>query len=78
MKELTQYLLSKIVSDPKSVEVTVSEDETGIIKVVATVPQVEMGRAIGKNGRVIQAVRTLLTVSAAKNNQKVFFSLSEK
>lgn len=77
MKELAIYLLEQIVSQPKKVAVEMSEIEPEMVKLVATVDPSDMGKVIGKGGKVIQAIRSLLGAAAVKENKRVIFTLSE-
>lgn len=77
MDELAKYLLEQIVSEPKKIKVEMSEVDQDTVKLVATVDPDDMGKVIGKGGKVIQAVRTLLGATAIKANKRVFFTLSE-
>ena len=74
MKELVEYLLKSLVDNPESVTVeTVDEGEA--IKLKAKVADADNGKVIGKDGKVIKAVRAVLSASAAKTGKKVFLDL---
>ncbi|KKS90374.1 MAG: hypothetical protein UW69_C0002G0017 [Microgenomates group bacterium GW2011_GWA2_44_7] len=77
MKDTAQYLLSQIVTVPENISIELTEIDENTVKIIATVDQLDMGKVIGKGGRVIQAVRTLLSAAATKENKRVFFTLSE-
>lgn len=77
MDKLTKYLLEQIVSKPKKIKVEMSEVDGDTVRLVATVDPADMGKVIGKGGKVIQAIRTLLGTAAIKVNKRVFFTLSE-
>ena len=70
MKELVEYIARSIVNAPEEVAVTEEHDEDGII-LKLQVAQDDKGRVIGKQGRVAQAIRTLLRVTAVKENIQV-------
>lgn len=70
MKELVLYLAKSLVENPEKVEVEAAE-ENEVVKFNLKVAEEDKGRIIGKQGRVIKAMRSLLHVSAAKANKKV-------
>ena len=69
MKELVEYIAKSLADNPDAVKVTeVAEDERIILKLeVATE---DKGKIIGREGRVAQAMRTLLRVAAMKNGTR--------
>ncbi len=70
MKELVEYIAKSLVDDPSQVQVREIEGATSII-LELSVAQEDMGRVIGRNGRVANAIRTLLRVVAAKQGKRV-------
>ncbi len=70
MKELVEYIAKAIVNKPDDVVVTEEQSEGGVL-LKLQVDQEDMGRVIGKQGRVVQAMRTLLRVFAAKQGTRV-------
>jgi predicted RNA-binding protein YlqC (UPF0109 family) len=62
MRELIEYVADWIVDDPDAVRVT-ERDRGDRVVVQLEVAQDDMGRVIGKNGRIANAMRTLLKVS---------------
>lgn len=72
MKELLETLAKGLVEDPASVEVTVDEaDEEGIVTYHLHVAQDDMGRVIGKQGRIAKAIRTVMRAAAVRNEVKI-------
>jgi len=65
MKELIEYIAKSIVNSPDDVVVTEETDEQRTVFKLQ-VAEEDKGRIIGKQGRVAQAMRTLIRVKAAK------------
>jgi len=65
MKDLVEYIAKSIVNAPDDVQVTEEEDEQGIM-LKLQVADDDKGRVIGKQGRIAEAMRTLIRVKAAK------------
>ncbi len=65
MRELVEFIARSIVNAPDDVQVTEEEDEQGIV-LRLQVADDDKGRVIGKQGRIAEAMRTLIRVKAAK------------
>lgn len=76
MKKLLEYLVKEIVSQPKKVKVK-EASENGVVKLSFSVAPEDMGFIIGKGGRTISAVRSLLKTAATKAGKEVFLELKE-
>ena len=76
MKNALHYIVTSIVEKEEAVEITETE-ENGVLNFVIKVDPEEMGRIIGKNGKVIKAIRNVMKIPAMKNNKKVFISLAQ-
>ncbi len=70
MKELIEFIVKAIVNKPDEVVLT-EEISDGWVLLKLQVDAEDMGRVIGKQGRVVQAMRTLLRVMAAKEGTRV-------
>ena len=70
MKELVEYIAKSIVDAPDEVKVE-EETEDDVIRLKLEVADDDKGRVIGKQGRIAEAIRTLLRVKAAKASTKV-------
>ncbi|MBP1702730.1 MAG: uncharacterized protein H6Q38_1837 [Chloroflexi bacterium] len=76
MKELIDYIARSLVDDPMQVNVTqVKHGSQTILKL--KVAKEDMGRVIGKKGRVASAMRTLLMVAAAQEGKRVTLDIVE-
>ncbi|MGN0544607.1 MAG: KH domain-containing protein [Acutalibacteraceae bacterium] len=72
MKDLLISIAQGLVEDPDSVTVTVDEpDEEGVIVYHLHVSENDMGRVIGKQGRIAKAIRTVMRAAATRSNEKV-------
>ncbi|KTB48627.1 KH domain-containing protein [Dehalogenimonas alkenigignens] len=69
MKELVEYIAKSLADKPDAVVVTEEQEEEGL-KLTLQVDDVDKGRIIGKQGRIAQAMRTLIRVKAAKAGTK--------
>lgn len=70
MGELVKYIAKSLVDNPDEVEVNEIEGEQSLI-VELKVADDDMGRVIGKQGRIAKAIRTVVTAAAIKENKRV-------
>ena len=70
MKELVEYIIKSIVAEPDAVKITEENSDEGLLIKLEVAPD-DKGRVIGRQGRVAQALRTLLRVKAAKQDTRV-------
>ena len=75
MKELIEYLASSLAERPEEVRVTESRDEKGPLLLLTVAPE-DQSRLIGKDGRTIRAMRSLLAVSAAKSGVRYLLKIA--
>ena len=70
---LTETIIKKIVSDPESVSVKEFEtEEENTIQVEVLISNDDMGKVIGKNGKIINSIRTIVQASSSlEDNKKV-------
>lgn len=70
MKELVEVIAKSLVENPE--EVTVTERQSGKITVVELkVAPSDMGKVIGKQGRIAKAIRAVVKAAASKEDKKV-------
>lgn len=65
MKELVEYIVSALVDEPEAVQITEERHGDSVV-VRVRVAQGETGKVIGRQGRVIQAIRSLVKVAAVR------------
>ena len=68
-KDLIEYIAKSLVSDPSSVSVQEVEGEKSTI-IELRVAQGDIGKVIGKNGRIAKAIRTVLSASSSKSGRR--------
>lgn len=69
MKELVEYIAKSIVNLPEDVVVTEETSDQGVILKLQVADE-DKGRVIGKQGRIAEAMRTLIRVKAAKGGTR--------
>jgi predicted RNA-binding protein YlqC (UPF0109 family) len=74
MKDLLEYLARALVDNPDGVEVTSVEGERSIILQLRVDPD-DVGKVIGKKGRIAQAMRTLVKASATKEGRNAIVEI---
>ena len=76
MKELLISIASGLVEDPDAVTVTVDEpDDENVVVYHLHVAENDMGRVIGKQGRIAKAIRTVMRAVANRANEKIAVEL---
>ena len=70
MKELLLYMAKNLVDDPESVSVTESSNEEGKVLELRVAPG-DMGKVIGRQGRIAKEIRTIVKTVAQRTGEKV-------
>ena len=73
-KDFIEHITRSLVDDPDSVEIRVIEGEKSII-LELKVAQDDIGKVIGKNGRIAHAMRTLLNATVSKGSKRVVLEI---
>lgn len=74
MKELVEVIVKALVDDPESVVVTEKEEgRTTIVEV--KVADSDMGKVIGKQGRIAKAIRVVMRAAAVRQGEKVIVEI---
>lgn len=73
-KELVEYIAKSLVDDPSGVVVNMIEsDKSTILELKVAEP--DIGKVIGKHGRIAKAVRTILSATATKSGKRVVLEI---
>ncbi len=76
MQELLKSIAAGLVTEPQQISVTVDEpNEEGVIVYHLHVAECDMGRVIGKQGRIAKAIRTVMRAAANRNNEKIMVEI---
>ena len=74
MKELLEFIAKSLVKNPDAVEVTVNEKETAIV-LSLRVAEDDMGKVIGKQGRIAKAIRTVMKAASSNENKRIIVDI---
>ena len=74
MKDLVEVIASALVDSPEDVVVTETEDEKQIVLNLTVAPE-DMGKVIGKQGRIAKAIRTVVRAAGSKGDKKIMVDI---
>lgn len=74
MRELLEFIAKSMVANPDAVEITVAEKETETVFKLHVAPE-DMGKVIGKQGRIAKAIRTVMKAAASGENKRVIVDI---
>ena len=77
MKELVQFLARQLVNNPDAVEVKEVRGDTASV-LELRVAKEDLGRVIGKQGRTVNSIRTILNAVGSRTNRKVVLEIIEE
>ena len=76
MKELLYAMVEELVEDKSAIEITIDDPrEDGTIVYHLHVASADMGRVIGKQGRIAKAIRTIMRAGAVRHNEKIMVEI---
>lgn len=76
MEDFLNYLIPLLVDNSKAVKI-VKEDVNGVVVFTISAAKEDMGRLIGKEGKIINSIRNLVKILAVKEKQRVTVQLAE-
>lgn len=74
MKDVLIYLINALIDEPGAAKLSMNEDGN-VVRFRLTVGLPDRGKIIGKEGRVVKSIRTILQASAARSGKKVFLDI---
>ena len=78
MEELVKYIVERLVNDKESFSVWMNEVENGEQVITVFVAKQDMGKVIGKNGKIAQSIRNIVKTASSKGQGKYFVKFEEK
>lgn len=70
MVELTKYIVEQLVDDKSAVDITSSVDEAGVETISIRVAEGDIGKVIGKQGKIAMSIRTLAKAVGIREGKK--------
>ncbi len=77
MRELVEVLAKALVDDPRAVIVTEKEKDRSLVLELRVAPQ-DMGKVIGKQGRIAKAIRTVVKAMATKEGKRAVVEIGQE
>lgn len=77
MEQLLRFLLENIVDHPQDIQIKQYNNDYGVLVLEAKVNPEDMGKVIGKEGKIISAIRSILKIKAIKSGVHFQFNLVE-
>ena len=77
MLDLIKYIVNQFAEDKENVEYNVVEKDR-VIEVTITLPSSDMGKVIGKQGKIAKAMRTIVRAATPRNSKKYVVEIREK
>jgi predicted RNA-binding protein YlqC (UPF0109 family) len=75
MRELLAFLARSLVANPDEVEVSEIEEEDGEVVLELEVAEEDLGRIIGRSGRIANALRTVIKAAATREQKRVIVDI---
>jgi predicted RNA-binding protein YlqC (UPF0109 family) len=76
MKDILQYIISLIVQKPEAVKIE-EEEKDGILQYSITADPSDIGKIIGKEGKIIRSIRNVMKIPAIKEGKRINVSLAD-
>lgn len=77
MLDLIKYIVNQFAEDQENVEYEVTEKER-VIEVTITLPPSDMGKVIGKQGKIAKAMRTIVRAATPRSSKRYVVEIREK
>lgn len=77
MKDTLHYIVSSIVDNADAVVIE-EQNENDVISLIIQVDPADMGKVIGKEGKVIRSIRNIMKVKAMKHNVRINVALADQ
>ena len=78
MENLVKYIVGELVDNKDQIEVTTTEESSKVTILTVKVNSEDVGKVIGRNGRVASSIRTLVKSASAKTGKKFIVKIGER
>lgn len=78
MKELVEYIVKSLVTNPNKVKVSTEEESEKVTILNIEVDSEDLGKVIGKGGRIANSIRTIVKSASAKSKKRFIVKINEK
>ena len=76
MDQLVSYMVKSLVDNPDKVEVTTEQESEKVVIVKVVVDPSDLGKVIGKGGRIASSIRTIIKSASAKSGRRFIVKIS--
>ena len=76
MDQLVSYIVKSLVDNPDKVEVTTEQESEKVVIVKVVVYPADLGKVIGKGGRIASSIRTIIKSASAKSGRRFIVKIS--
>ena len=77
MLELVKYIISQFAEKPEEIEYKVEENDNSV-EITVVLSESDMGKVIGRQGKIAKAMRTIVKAASAKENKKYTVEINER
>ena len=78
MEELVRYLVSNLVENPDQIEITSNEESDKVTIINVKVCKEDVGKVIGRNGKIAGSIRTIVKSASAKTGKRFIVKIGER
>ena len=78
MENIVEYIVKQLVTNKDAVEVSTSEESENVITIKVKVADEDMGRVIGKGGKIASAIRAIVRSASSNSGKKYFVKIGER
>ena len=78
MEELVKFIAQELVDNKEAVEVTSVEESAKVTVLTLTVDKADVGKIIGRNGKVANSLRTIVKSASAKLGKRFIVKIGER
>ena len=78
MEELVKYIVTELVDDKESISISSEEENSKTLVISVKVAKDDIGKIIGRNGKIASSIRTIVKSASAKLGKRVIVKIGER